>query len=115
MTEYIEIRVTRTALPAGKAGTSRRESFDSFTKRFPDMAALKAWIKDHYGSCSRESMWVDTKKGKREKAGWIFKWVEKGAVQGDVNRKGQPNTYYMQDWVRVSRIMATNPFKRGRK
>jgi len=103
MAEYIEIGVTRTSKVAGK--DTRWERFDHFNKSFPDMAALNKWLKDHYGNCTKTKTYIDTKSGSAEHTGWVYKWTEKGSVQGDYG------TYYMQDWVTVLAITARNPIK----
>jgi len=92
----LQVNITMTG--KGFAPTAKWGTFGEDRKHFADMAELKKWMKDTYGTCKRAPMYIDKGNNTTIPCGWVF---------GYKNREwngGKWEHYIQQDWVSVSRL-----------
>lgn len=75
--------------------------FDEETKLFKNREDALKFIKEKYGKVkTRKPMYVDDKKGKIQKIGYIFGfWNED--ISHPYTEEGKKNRWYQEDWVEL--------------
>lgn len=97
--KYFEVHVLMT----GKAVNSK-DGFSIYheeVEKFKFISEVKDFLKEKYGSCSREKMYRDDKNGKSFHSGYIYKLgLQEPTERGE-------KKWYGQDWVEVREIQST--------
>ena len=91
MNSFYEIEITIT----GKAFGPKREPYQTFqtlTERVPNLKTARAYIKDRYGSCKRNKMYIEDVTGNPHHIGYVY------CFRDDYER------CFRQDWVTVSHL-----------
>ena len=87
----IELQITMTGKSyAPKAAWQR---FDDERRLFGTVDDAKAWLKKHYGNCSRQPMFVDTVDGEAKRVGYVYGFRNADWSHSPVDK------WLQQDWV----------------
>lgn len=99
-TTFYEVRVTKT----GKA-VGRKEDYSTFDierKEFATINAVKSYLKETYGTCKREKMYIDSHDLHQPiHIGYIYSFKNEDVSHAPVNR------WYQKDWIEVRELKAT--------
>ena len=92
----IEVNITKTANIFGSKESFT--SFDSEQKQFGNIKEAKQWLKETYGKCKKQKMFVDTKKGEAKHVGYIYCFRNADLSHYSINK------WYQQDWVEIIEV-----------
>ena len=92
---YYRMRITKTAKKKGSKESM--STFDNETKDFQTLKGLKEYLKDTYGKCKKQKMYVDTKQGETKHIGYIYCFIT--TYYPDYKSK-----YVQNDWVDISGV-----------
>lgn len=98
MNKYYEVLVSQTC----KAIGSKDDYYlwNKETKKFHTIKEIKDYLKDTYGHCKKEKMYIDDKDNKPKHIGYIYSYKTDKASYDDTNK-------YNQDWITIYEIKAT--------
>ena len=87
----IELNITK----ASKKIASKEDytHFDQLKKRFDNLKEAKKWLKETYGKCKKEKMYVDLKSGRSRHIGYIYSFRNADMSHYPVSK------WLQQDWV----------------
>ena len=91
MQEIIRLVITQTAKRCGN-NKERYHSFNQETMRFSNMKEAEKWLKERYGNCKKERVFIDDENGNPLHIGYIYSF--RTSYYPDWNEK-----YFQSDWV----------------
>jgi hypothetical protein len=106
--DFYDVNIDYTAKQAGQ---EQRTGTHGENHKFKDMAEVKAFLKEKFGTSRRQPMYVDTKAGAAIQTGYVYHYKEKELA--DNGRKYL--TFYIEAWVSVRGMTITNPFEKGQQ
>lgn len=101
--KYYEMQINKTCMSVGSREEEGWRRYDHCTIKFNDLAGIKTFLKNEYGTCKREKMYrnPDTRH-----VGYIFCFKSPGV-------QGQPQGYYERHWIEILEINAKTVLVRG--
>lgn len=99
----IELQIVETG--KGYSSKERYKSFNEFSKCFQNMTSADDYLKERYGKCKKQKMYVDTKEGQNKHVGYIFCFKNSDISHFPVDK------WLQQDWVsfyKCEEIVLTN-------
>lgn len=99
MYKFYEVSVNQIGKPIG----NNRDNFSSFnqeTHKFQTIKEVKEWLKEIYGKCKKQKMYVDGKNGDTQHIGYIYCFKNK-------DWSHNTESWWQQDWVSIKEMKAT--------
>ena len=97
MNKSYEVRICRMGKPVGSKESAGDgwQIFDEETRDFHTVAELKEWLRQTYGSCSRDKIYRDNPDGTSRHVGYVYKFKNTDWSHQSVHQ------WYRNDWVEV--------------
>lgn len=94
---FCEVTIISTS---AKPGASDYSTFDARTERYGSEQEVAAWLRETYGDCKRDKMYVDKTDGSIEHVGYIYCFRNADWSHAPVERWNQ------RDWVCIYAVSA---------
>ncbi len=92
----IELIITKTGKEYGKSKDYR--IFDNDRKVFVSLKDAKQWLKENYGNCKKQKMFIDLKSGETKQSGYIYSFHNSDLSHSPVEK------WLQQDWVEIREV-----------
>ena len=92
----IELNIKKTSKKI--ASKENYTGFDQFTKHFDNLKEAKQWLKEEYGNCKKEKMYVDLKSGGSKHIGYVYSFRNADMSHYPISK------WLQQDWVEIIKV-----------